>query len=178
MRQKQPQWWNQYVRKWTGQHQRVNHKPYLADALLAGVGGFISIFTVVFLTHVTDTLWLMASLGASCVLVFGAWNAPFSQPRNVIGGHFISGIIGIFFSAFFEAHPLSISLAVALTIFTMMITKTVHPPAGGNPIVIILGAYNWTYLFTPILVGPIVIVIYAVIINNIRKNRHYPLYWW
>lgn len=110
--------------------------------------------------------------------MFGAWNAPFSQPRNIIGGHFISGFIGISFYSLFGSHPMVISLAVGVTIFLMMLTKTVHPPAGGNPIIIILNGYGWDYLISPIAIGSIIIIFYAVILNNIRQNRHYPLYWW
>lgn len=171
-------WWHDYFAKMTGQHQQVSHRANMADACTAGIGGFFSIGTLLLLTQLTNTPWLMASLGASCVLVFGAWNAPFSQPKNVIGGHLLSGIIGISFFSLFGSHPLAISVAVGLTVFAMMLTKTVHPPAGGNPIIIMLGSYSWSYLFAPILIGSIIIVLYAVVLNNIRQNRHYPLYWW
>ncbi|MFF5996123.1 HPP family protein [Lysinibacillus sp. KU-BSD001] len=171
-------WWYEYFRKMLGQHQQVNHQTNIADALTGAVGGCIGIGTLLFLTQLTHTSWLMASLGASCVLVFGAWNAPFSQPRNVIGGHLLSGIIGISFYMLFGSHPLAISVAVGFTIFAMMLTRTVHPPAGGNPIIIMLGGYSWPYLVAPVIIGAVVIVIYAVLINNIRQKRHYPLYWW
>lgn len=171
-------WWHEYFVKMRGQHLAVSHRTNIADALTAAVGGFFGIGTLLLLTVMTGTTWLMASLGASCVLVFGAWNAPFSQPRNIIGGHVISGLIGILFYELFGPNPLAISAAVALTIFLMMLTKTVHPPGGANPIIIMLGGYGWNYLFTPIIVGAAVIILYAVIVNNIRQNRHYPLFWW
>ncbi len=170
-------WWQEYFMKMRGQHLAVSHRTNMADALTAAVGGFIGIGTLLLLTYMTGTPWLIASLGASCVLVFGAWNAPFSQPRNILGGHIISGTIGILFYELFGAHPLAISAAVARTIFIMMLTKMIHPPGGGNPI-IMLGGYSWSYLFAPIIVGAVVIIVYAVILNNIRQNRHYPLFWW
>ena len=171
-------WWQGYFMKMRGQHLAVSHRTNMADALTAAVGGFIGIGTLLLLTYMTDTPWLIASLGASCVLVFGAWNAPFSQPRNILGGHIISGPIGISFYELFGAHPLAISAAVALTIFIMMLTKMIHPPGGGNPIIIMLGGYSWSYLFAPIIVGAVVIIVYAVILKNIRQNRQYPLFWW
>lgn len=170
------QWLKDYVGKMRG-GDKVSHQSNLADALTGGIGGFISICTLLLLTHYTNAQWLMASLGASCVLVFGAWNAPFSQPLNVIGGHVISGVIAATLHTILGDTMLSISLAVGLTIFTMMLTRTVHPPAGGNPIVMMLAGYSWEYLLTPILCGAIIIVLYAVLINNLRQNRKYPLFW-
>lgn len=176
--QKESAWWLTYVKKMTGQGQAGSPRANVADIVTAGVGGFVSISVLLLLTYLTDAEWLMASLGASCVLVFGAWTAPFSQPRNIIGGHLLSGIIALSFSALFGDHPIVISLAVALTMMAMILTKTVHPPAGGNPIIIIMGGYDWSYLVEPLLIGAVVIVIFAVIINNARQNRHYPLFWY
>jgi len=172
----QPSRLKNYIGKMRG-GERALHPTNWADALTGAIGGFISICTLLLLTYYTDAQWLMASLGASCVLVFGAWNAPFSQPLNVIAGHIISGVIALTMYTIFGGTALSISLAVGLTIFTMMLTRTVHPPAGGNPIVIMLAGYGWNYLLTPILVGAIIVVIYGVLINNLRQNRKYPLYW-
>lgn len=176
--QKESAWWLTYVKKMTGQGQAGSPRGNVADIVTAGVGGFVSISVLLLLTYLTDAEWLMASLGASCVLVFGAWTAPFSQPRNIIGGHLLSGIIALSFSSLFGNHPIVISLAVAVTMMAMMLTKTVHPPAGGNPIIIIMGGYDWSYLVEPLLIGAVVIVIFAVIINNARQNRHYPLFWY
>lgn len=169
-------WLENYFKKMVG-GQNVSHRTNFADALTGGVGSFIAIITLLLLTNATGTTWLMASFGASCVLVFGAWNAPFSQPLNIIGGHFISGVIGISMYMLLGSSMLSISLAVSLTIITMMLTRTVHPPAGGNPIIIIMQGYGWSYLWAPILIGSIIIVVLAVLINNIRQNRKYPLFW-
>lgn len=169
-------WFESYFKKMVG-GEKVSHRTNFADAFTGGFGSFIAIITLLFLTNATGTTWLMASFGASCVLVFGAWNAPFSQPLNIIGGNFISGVIGISMYMLLGSSMLSISLAVSLTIITMMLTRTVHPPAGGNPIIIILGGYGWSYLWAPILIGSIIIVILAVLINNIRQNRKYPLFW-
>lgn len=173
---KNQSWFKGYIGKMGG-GDRTNHPTNWADALTGAIGGFISICTLLLLTYYTDAQWLMASFGASCVLVFGAWNAPFSQPFNVIGGHVISGVIAVTLYMVLGGTTFSISLAVGLTILTMMLTRTVHPPAGGNPIVIMLAGYGWDYLLTPILLGAIIIVIYAVLINNLRQNRKYPLFW-
>ncbi|MGV6971483.1 HPP family protein [Bacillus halotolerans] len=147
------------------------------DAVTGFLGGFITILALAVLTSYTSSPWLMAPFGASCVLVFSAWNAPLSQPRNVIGGHFISALTGLAVLHIFGAHLWTFALGTGLAIFFMMLTKTTHPPAGADPIVVIQGAYAWSYLLFPVFIGSAIIVIIALVINNLRKNRQYPSFW-
>jgi len=147
------------------------------DAMTGLIGGFITIFVLAYLTQVTSTSWLMAPFGASCVLAFGVWNAPLSQPRNIIGGHFISTLVGLIVYHFLGNDTWTLALGVGAAIACMMITKTTHPPAGADPIVVILGAYTWNYLVTPVLIGSIAIVLIALLVNNLRSNREYPTFW-
>ncbi|MEY2357496.1 HPP family protein [Lysinibacillus capsici] len=148
-----------------------------ADAFTGAIGGLICIFVLLWLTNITNSPWLMASLGGSCVLVFVVWNAPLSQPRNIIGGHFISAFIGLAMYSLLGSNILSISLGVGLTIFFMAFLGVIHPPAGANPIIIILGGYGWIYLLTPVLIGAVIIVFFGLLINNLREKRKYPLFW-
>lgn len=147
------------------------------DSLTGLTGGFLTIVTLIYLTNMTSSEWLMAPFGASCVLVFGVWDAPLSQPRNVIGGHFVSTFIGLLIFHLFGNEPWAIALAVSLAIAMMMLTKTTHPPAGADPLVVMLGAYSWHYLISPVLIGSIIVVIFALLINNLRSNRNYPTFW-
>lgn len=152
---------------------KVNTK----DIITGFMGGTITIFILGLLTHFTYTPLLIASFGASCVLAFGLWNSPLSQPRNIIGGHFISTLIGLVVYHTFGNEPWSLALGVGLAISLMMLTKTTHPPAGADPIIVILGSYTWEYLFTTVLTGSIVIVLMALLINNLRRDRNYPVFW-
>ena len=152
---------------------KVNAK----DIITGIIGGFITIFFLGLLTSFTSTPWLIASFGASCVLAFGLWNSPLSQPRNIIGGHFISTLIGLVVYHIFGNEPWSLAMGVGLAIGLMMLTKTTHPPAGADPIIVIFGAYPWGSLFTPVLTGSIVIVLIALLINNLRSDREYPVFW-
>lgn len=152
-------------------------KVNVKDASTGLLGGFITILILSLITYKTGSLWLMAPFGASCVLAFGAWNAPLSQPRNIIGGHFISTLTGLFIYNLLGSHPWTLALGVGLAIFFMAVTKTTHPPAGADPIVVIQGAYAWSYLAFPVFVGSVIIVAAAVIINNLRNNRQYPTFW-
>ena len=147
------------------------------DAITGLIGGFLTIFALILLTNTTSAEWLMAPFGASCVLAFGVWNAPLSQPRNIIGGHFVSTFVGLATYHVLGDEPWMIGLAVGLAIAMMMITKTTHPPAGADPLVVMLGQYSLSYLIAPVLIGSVIIVFFALLINNLRSNREYPTFW-
>ncbi|AIE61795.1 hypothetical protein MGA3_17452 (plasmid) [Bacillus methanolicus MGA3] len=152
-------------------------KANIKDAMTELIGGFITIFVLAVLTKITPATLLMAPFGGSCMLAFSVWDGPLSQPRNIIGGHFISTLVGLIVYHFLGNQPWTIALGVGLAIAIMMMTKTTHPPAVADPIVVILGAYKWSYLITTVLIGSIVIVLIAVLINNLRENRAYPISW-
>ena len=165
-----------YIAKMRG-GERAPTRTNFADAATGAFGGLVCMILLLYLTNHTGAPWLMASLGGSCVLVFVVWNAPLSQPRNIIGGHFVSAVIGLSMYSLLGTSTLSISLGVALTIFCMAFTGVIHPPAGANPIIIILGGYGWSYLVTPVLIGAVLIVAMGLLINNLRGTRKYPIFW-
>ncbi|OCA91991.1 HPP family protein [Pseudobacillus wudalianchiensis] len=152
-------------------------KVNIKDAMTGLLGGFLTISVLSILTSVTSTEWLIAPFGASCVLAFGVWNAPYSQPRNIIGGHLISTFVGLSIYHIFGNGPWAIGLAVGLAIAALMLTKTTHPPAGATPLVVMMGHYNWSFLFLPVLIGSMLIVLFALLINNLRSDRNYPTFW-
>jgi len=145
--------------------------------LISWIGGFLATATVAYLTNVSHTPLILGSFGASCVLLFGFPESPFSQPRNVIAGHFISSFIGLIFLTLFGAIWWSMALAVGTAIAVMQLTRTVHPPAGSNPVIVMLTVPTWEFLLTPTLFGAIILVIVAVFFNNLPKERFYPKYW-
>lgn len=152
-------------------------KVNVKDVMATSIGAFITLLLLISLTTYTSTHWLIAPFGASCLLAFGVWSSPFAQPRNIIFGHLLTSLVGLIMVQLFGNEQWAIALAVGLAIALMMLTKTTHPPAAGNPIIIILGNYSWGFLFSPILLGTIVIVIMALIVNNLQKDRVYPIYW-
>lgn len=145
--------------------------------MISWLGGFLAIATVAYLTGMSHTPLVLGSFGATCVLVFGFPESPFSQPRNVITGHFISSLIGLVFLNTLGIHWWSMALATATAIAVMQLTRTVHPPAGSNPVIVMLTAPAWLFLFTPTLLGAIILVAVAVVFNNLPKDRTYPKYW-
>jgi CBS-domain-containing membrane protein len=144
---------------------------------MAWTGGALAIALVGYLADKTHYPLVLGSFGASCVLLFGFPESPFSQPRHVIGGHILASLTGLVFLSVFGAHWWSMALATGTTIALMMATRTVHPPAGSNPVIVMLSVPTWDFLLTPTLVGALVLVLFALIFNNIPGKRKYPVYW-
>ncbi|BFT75006.1 HPP family protein [Paenibacillus sp. P36] len=160
-----------------GSEDRSPLKVVPKNALIGSIGGFIAIALLALLTNLTANAWIMAPFGATCVLAFGLWDAPLSQPRNIIGGHLISTLIGLICFHLFGRSVWVMAIAVGLAIGLMMLSKTTHPPAGADPLVVILSGSSWSFLITPVLIGSVLIVVVALIINNLDKKRRYPTFW-
>jgi len=148
-------------------------------ALYALIFSIITIGTLSFLEFETPYgLFLAGSFGSSMVLLFGYPESPFAQPKNVFFGHFVTSLVGVLILKFLPVDQfLQIAIAVGLGIFVMIILNVTHPPAGGNPIVIIVGAYSYDFLLNPIIFGSIIIIIYAIILNRFILKKNYPSSW-
>ena len=135
------------------------------------IAGFFSAFTIGVLTVLTYKsalgLFLAASFGSSMVLLFGFPESPFAQPRNVFFGHLVTSLVGVIFVNFIPLPIyINISLAVGVGIFFMIFLNVVHPPAGGNPVMVIIGSVTYDYLLFPIISGAFIIILLAIIINK------------
>ena len=150
-------------------------KILLYPPLVAGIASAICIALLAYLNiSSTQNLWLIPPFGASIVLITAAHSSPLAQPRNIFFGHIISSLCGLLVIYFFDVSYLSIGLSVGLAVSVMMITKTIHPPAGANPIIIMLGNESLSFLIMPISAGAAVLVLYAVIFNKYICKRDYP----
>jgi len=133
---------------------------HISTSILAGIGAAIAIGLLALIeTSFKEIAFLMAPFGATAVLVFGVPKSPLAQPKNVILGHLLTAFIGVVFSQFFEVNPLTLAVATGIGVSAMLLSKTTHPPAGANPILIMLSSQGWTFLVTPVLIGSIVIVL-------------------
>lgn len=158
----------------------INYREHFWAFLGSFIGlGFISLLQFEIFTT-TDFVFLIGSFGASCVLVYGVIESPLAQPRNLVGGHFISAIIGVSIQKLLpELIWLAAPLAVSLSIVFMQITKTLHPPGGATALIAIAGsekvkALGYWYVISPVLLGTIILLITALIFNNMSSKRHYP----
>ncbi|MDV6251226.1 HPP family protein [Vibrio sp. EA2] len=129
-------------------------------SIIAGMGASLAIGMLSFFdATMSDVALLMAPFGATTVLVFGVPDSPLAQPKNVILGHLITASVGVLFTQYIGVSPLTLALATGLAVSLMLITKTTHPPAGANPLLIMLSGQGWAFLITPVLVGAVLIVV-------------------
>jgi len=142
----------------------------------AFLGSFFGIGIIAYMQSKTfmhnDVVFLIGSFGASSVLIYGIIQSPFSQPRNLIGGHLISSIVGVTVAKFVpDILWLTAPLAVSISIVLMQITKTLHPPGGATALIAIIGspkikALGYWYVLYPVLVGALILFVVALIFNN------------
>ncbi len=144
-------------------------------AVIAGIGSAIAIGLLSYLeTSMSDVALLMAPFGATAVLVFGVPDSPLAQTKNVILGHFITAFIGLFFVQYIGVSPLTLALATGLGVTAMLVSKTTHPPAGANPLLIMLAGQGWSFLMTPVLIGAVVIVVVGKSLRMLQKQYAKP----
>ena len=148
------------------------------------LGSFVGIGILAYIQSIhfsgNDAVYLIGSFGASSVLVYGIIQSPFSQPRNLIGGHLVSAFIGVTVhklapDIIWIAAPLTVSLAIIL----MQITKTLHPPGGATALIAIIGSdkikdLGYMYVISPVLIGVIILFLTALVFNNMTSSRTYP----
>ena len=152
-------------------------KEIFKKALLAGIFSAFTIGVLTVLTYKSALgLFIAGSFGSSMVLLFGFPESPFAQPKNVFFGHLVTALVGVIFVTFISLPMyLSIALAVGAGIFLMILLNIVHPPAGGNPIMVIIGSVSYDYLLSPIVFGCIIIILLAILINKFLLKKNYPL---
>ncbi len=152
------------------------NKKLLIQSSIAGTFSFITILILTILTYKTPYgLFLIASFGSTMVLLYGYPESPFAQPKNIIVGHFLTSLVGIIFLNFVHLPIfINIPLAVGFGVMLMILFKVTHPPAGGNPIIVIIGSVSYDYLLTPVIVGSIIVILFGIIINKFILKKKYP----
>ena len=152
-------------------------KEIFKKALLAGIFSAFTIGVLTVLTYKSALgLFIAGSFGSSMVLLFGFPESPFAQPKNVFFGHLVTAMVGVIFVTLIPLPMfINIALAVGVGIFFMILLNVVHPPAGGNPIMVIIGSVSYDYLLSPIIFGCIIIIFLAILINKFLLKKNYPL---
>lgn len=151
-------------------------KDQLIKSLLAGLFSAITIGALTYLTYKTTFgLFLIASFGSSMVLLYGFPESPFAQPKNIFFGHFLTSLVGVIFVNFVPLPIyIIIPVAVGIGVGLMIILNVTHPPAGGNPIIVIMGSVSFEYLISPVISGSIIVIVFGIILNKFIAKRNYP----
>ena len=145
-------------------------------SFLAGLFSFFTIGVLSALTYKTDYgVFLIASFGSTMVILYGYPDSPFAQPKNIFFGHLLTALVGVLCLLFIPLPDyILIPLAAGLGVGLMILFNVTHPPAGGNPIIVIIGGVSFDYLLSPIITGSIVILVFGVILNRFILKKNYP----
>lgn len=159
----------------------------LSEIVWSWTGAFLGIASVAYMNFNIladyDLLMIIGSFGASAVLIYGAVRSPLAQPRNLIGGHVISAVIGVASYQMFNEHMwLASSAAVATAVALMHVTRTLHPPGGATALIAVIGGekihnLGFSYAIVPVGAGEVIMLVVALLVNNLTKNRRYPEFW-
>ena len=152
------------------------NKSKIYQSILASISSIITIGILTLLTYKTSYgVFLIASFGSTMVLLYGYPESPFAQPKNIFFGHLLTSLVGIICLNFI-AMPiyLIIPIAVGLGAGLMILLNVTHPPAGGNPIIVIIGSVSYDYLITPVILGSIIVIVFGVLINRLILKKQYP----
>ena len=177
---------NNYLKKMRGNGQSPPGVSF-AEVCWSWIGSFLGIAAVALLHYKLldqhGLMLLLGSFGASAVLIYGAVRSPLAQPRNLLGGHILSAIIGVTAFQWLGSYPwLAAAIAVSTAIALMHLTKTLHPPGGATALIAVIGGESvhqlgYLYVVMPAALGACVMLAIALIVNNIPKTRKYPEFW-
>lgn len=160
----------------------------ISEIAWSWIGAFLGIGAVAYISYdlidKTDLVMTIGSFGASAVLIYGAIKSPLAQPRNLMGGHIFSATVGVASYQLLHSHMwLASAVAVATAIAVMHATKTLHPPGGATALIAVIGSerihdLSYFYVVIPAGLGPAIMLLVALLVNNIPKTRRYPEFWW
>ncbi|CAK0780175.1 CBS domain-containing membrane protein [Gammaproteobacteria bacterium] len=178
---------SKYLRKMRGSFGGNPPRVSGSEVVWSWIGGFLGIAAVAWMSRWffegADLTLMIGSLGSSAVLTYGAVRSPLAQPRNLVGGHIVSAIIGVACYKLLSDFPwLAEASAVSTAIAMMHVTRTLHPPGGATALIAVIGSetihnMGWLYVLMPATLGPLILLVVALLVNNIPKTRRYPEIW-
>ena len=171
--------WRNITQYIAGIHGSATYQPRFSviQILASYLGSFIGIGALAYLSFASGYPLIAAPFGAAAVLVFAVPNSPLAQPRNLIFGNLIGGIVSVLMVTLFGSEPWVMALSVATAIKVMQLTKTLHPPGGAVALVGVLSKATWSFIVTPVLVGSIIFLFCSLAFNNMMPERSYPRHW-
>lgn len=175
----------EYLAKMSGGG-RCPKRVRVSEMFWSWIGSFLGILAVAYLSsgymEVRDLTLVIGSFGASAVLIYAAIRSPLAQPWNLLGGHFFSALVGVTCYQVFQPQWLASAMAVSLAIVLMHFLKCLHPPGGATALIAVIGSsrihdLGYLYALVPAASGAVIMLLIALVVNNLAKNRRYPEYW-
>ncbi|HTL89566.1 MAG TPA: HPP family protein [Leptolyngbya sp.] len=152
-------------------------RPHHRHVFWSWFGSLLAITATSYLAVKMNSPLLMAPFGATSVLIFGVPESPLAQPRNVVGGNLLAALTSLIVLQLLGSSPLAMGVAVSSAIALMQLTGTVHPPSGAVALVVMMTKPDWSFLLAPAFEGSMILVLCAVIFNNLAEERTYPKHW-
>jgi CBS-domain-containing membrane protein len=148
-------------------------------AIIAGcTGGALAIAIMELLSARSMTPLMTIPFATSIVLVLGSPEAEPAQPRALVGGHLVATVVGVLMVKLAGPNPWVAAAAVGLAMLAMHLTGTFHPPAGINPLLVVLNDFSWNFLFAPVASGAVLLLAFAFAWHNLLQRRAWPRQWW
>ncbi len=180
-------WFREYFHKMRGSTRGSPPRVSNQEILWSWLGAFLGIAAVAWVNQLflagLDLSLMIGSFGSSAVLIYGAVRSPLAQPRNLVGGHFLSALVGVICWKLLHQHPwLAEAMAVATAIAVMHATRTLHPPAGATALIAVIGSdeihqLGFMFVLVPATLGSLILLAVAVLFNNLSQTRRYPEIW-
>lgn len=153
-------------------------QPSVTGIAWSWLGTMVGIGIVAHITMAYGVPMMIGSFGASAVLLYAAGDSPLAQPRNLVGGHVLSAAVAVSVYFFLGKSDMTITFAVASAIAVMMATRTLHPPGGATALIGVDTMQGPGFVFVPTLAGAVILLVVALVVNNLSKDRSYPYYWY
>ena len=148
-------------------------------AIAGGAGGAVAIAVMEWLSDHYAFPLMFVPFATSIVVVMGSPNAEPAQPRALIGGHLVSALVGIVVLQLAGPVPWAAAVAVGLAMVAMHLTRTFHPPAGIDPLVVVVNNMHWHFLLAPVAVGALMLGAFAFLWHNlVVRHGTWPNRWW
>lgn len=159
------------------------------EIVWSAIGSFLGILSIYLVGHIQglhldESLFLVGSFGASAVLLYATPTSPYAQPRNLIVGHILSATVGVSCMMLLKENvAIAAAIAVSFSIVLMHFVRSIHPPGGATALIAVVGGNNihalgYWYIITPIGLGAFLMLVIALLVNNISEHRRYPQYWY
>jgi CBS-domain-containing membrane protein len=185
--EKPMKWFRSYIEKFRGGKLTPPRAPNY-EVVWSAIGAFLGIFAVYEVGHfqqfdIDDSLFLVGSFGASAILIYGVPKSPYAQPRNLVLGHTLSAAVGVACALLLGDFPaIAAALAVSLALTLMHLTRSIHPPGGATALIAVIGSdqihqMSFWYVLSPIFSGAVIMLIVALLVNNLSPHRRYPEFW-